>query len=409
MLLDRIGLSPHRLRPCSRSPTVSTSIAERCGPAIATYSNPAKTLAAELADSLPLIWTEGAAAGPAGRRFAAVLAELAGRPALAAELPEALSAHGALLAGRARRGMPTPTTSSATGWTRQQALHARVVLLRDRPTGGLTAAPAARELALGHDTAVSELEPEEGNELEALAELLAVTDFAAVYLALASGIERLESAGQTRHPPARPSAHLTPTANRTQKVPCHGPPRQHRAPLRLGLHHRHPGAARHRAHRRAAGRDVDGRAPRRTLPRRPRRGPRRCPRSSTRPRRANSARPPSAKFGPRLPFLLKILAAGAPLSLQVHPDLAQAKEGYADEERRGDPGRRRAPQLQGRQPQARTDLRAHPVRRAVRLPRTRRRPPSCSPAWTWTPSSRTSTSCAPTPRRRRCARYSPPY
>ncbi|MFE6524005.1 mannose-6-phosphate isomerase, class I [Streptomyces sp. NPDC057794] len=43
------------------------------------------------------------------------------------------------------------------------------------------------------------------------------------------------------------------------------------------------------------------------------------------------------KFGPRLPFLLKLLAAGAPLSLQVHPDLAQAKEGYADEERRGIP------------------------------------------------------------------------
>lgn len=44
-----------------------------------------------------------------------------------------------------------------------------------------------------------------------------------------------------------------------------------------------------------------------------------------------------AKFGPRLPFLLKLLAAGAPLSLQVHPDLAQAKRGYEDEERRGVP------------------------------------------------------------------------
>ncbi|MGW2835064.1 mannose-6-phosphate isomerase, class I [Streptomyces sp. NPDC001286] len=44
-----------------------------------------------------------------------------------------------------------------------------------------------------------------------------------------------------------------------------------------------------------------------------------------------------AKFGPRLPFLLKILAAGAPLSLQVHPDLAQAREGYEDEERRSIP------------------------------------------------------------------------
>ena len=44
-----------------------------------------------------------------------------------------------------------------------------------------------------------------------------------------------------------------------------------------------------------------------------------------------------ARFGPRLPFLLKVLAAGAPLSLQVHPDLAQAKRGYEAEERAGVP------------------------------------------------------------------------
>ncbi|MFI9584172.1 mannose-6-phosphate isomerase, class I [Streptomyces sp. NPDC052236] len=43
------------------------------------------------------------------------------------------------------------------------------------------------------------------------------------------------------------------------------------------------------------------------------------------------------QFGPRLPFLFKILAAGAPLSLQVHPNLAQAKEGYAAEESAGIP------------------------------------------------------------------------
>ncbi|MFJ9040575.1 mannose-6-phosphate isomerase, class I [Streptomyces sp. NPDC102406] len=43
------------------------------------------------------------------------------------------------------------------------------------------------------------------------------------------------------------------------------------------------------------------------------------------------------KFGPRLPFLLKLLAAGAPLSLQVHPDLRQAQDGYAREEAAGVP------------------------------------------------------------------------
>jgi mannose-6-phosphate isomerase len=43
------------------------------------------------------------------------------------------------------------------------------------------------------------------------------------------------------------------------------------------------------------------------------------------------------RFGPRLPFLFKILAAGAPLSLQVHPDLAQAKAGFEEEEARSIP------------------------------------------------------------------------
>ncbi|MEY9967450.1 mannose-6-phosphate isomerase [Streptacidiphilus sp. MAP12-16] len=43
------------------------------------------------------------------------------------------------------------------------------------------------------------------------------------------------------------------------------------------------------------------------------------------------------RFGPSLPFLLKILAAGEPLSLQVHPDLDQARTGFAEEESRGVP------------------------------------------------------------------------
>jgi mannose-6-phosphate isomerase len=45
----------------------------------------------------------------------------------------------------------------------------------------------------------------------------------------------------------------------------------------------------------------------------------------------------TAAFGPRLPFLLKVLAAEQPLSLQAHPNEAQAKLGFADEERRGIP------------------------------------------------------------------------
>ncbi|MFI6288844.1 SIS domain-containing protein [Streptomyces sp. NPDC051018] len=184
-LLDRVGLLEAPPETLARVADRLDRAAERCGPAIATYSNPAKTLAAELADTLPLIWTEGPGAAPAGRRFAAVLAELAGRPALAAELPEALPAHGVLLVGGLAAGAD-PDDFFRDRVAEAQALRARVVLLRDRPTGGLTAAPAARELALSHDTAISELEPEDGTDLESIAELLAVTDFAAVYLALAT-------------------------------------------------------------------------------------------------------------------------------------------------------------------------------------------------------------------------------
>ncbi|MGH3681660.1 MAG: mannose-6-phosphate isomerase, class I, partial [Natronosporangium sp.] len=54
------------------------------------------------------------------------------------------------------------------------------------------------------------------------------------------------------------------------------------------------------------------------------------------PERALSARV-AHQFGPRLPYLLKLLAADAPLSLQAHPDPDQAAAGYAAEEAAGVP------------------------------------------------------------------------
>jgi mannose-6-phosphate isomerase len=43
------------------------------------------------------------------------------------------------------------------------------------------------------------------------------------------------------------------------------------------------------------------------------------------------------KFGSELPFLLKVLAVEAPLSLQAHPNREQARAGFAREERAGIP------------------------------------------------------------------------
>jgi mannose-6-phosphate isomerase len=44
-----------------------------------------------------------------------------------------------------------------------------------------------------------------------------------------------------------------------------------------------------------------------------------------------------ARYGARLPFLLKVLAAETPLSLQAHPSLEQAQAGFAEERARGIP------------------------------------------------------------------------
>lgn len=47
--------------------------------------------------------------------------------------------------------------------------------------------------------------------------------------------------------------------------------------------------------------------------------------------------PSRAAFGDRFPFLLKVLAAGEPLSLQAHPSAEQARLGFAAEEEAGIP------------------------------------------------------------------------
>jgi mannose-6-phosphate isomerase len=52
---------------------------------------------------------------------------------------------------------------------------------------------------------------------------------------------------------------------------------------------------------------------------------------------ASLGRPMTARFGPQLPFLLKLLAIERPLSLQAHPSAEQAATGFRDEDARGVP------------------------------------------------------------------------
>jgi mannose-6-phosphate isomerase len=61
-----------------------------------------------------------------------------------------------------------------------------------------------------------------------------------------------------------------------------------------------------------------------------------------------------ARFGPRLPFLLKVLAAAEPLSLQVHPDPARARSGFEAEDAAGID--RSAPERSYRDPYAKPEM-----------------------------------------------------
>jgi phosphoglucose isomerase-like protein len=203
LLGERLGLFPAKTADADALRAMADrldAIAERCGPATRTHDNPAKTLAAEFDAAWPLLWSEGLIAHAAARHAAATLACLPGRPALAAELPEALAAHGALLGGSLEPGAG-PEDFFRDRVEESPPLRARVLLLRGPlppgPEGPATsAATAARDLAFEQGVTFSELETaqelgeetaESDGPLRLAAELIAQLDFAAVYLALASG------------------------------------------------------------------------------------------------------------------------------------------------------------------------------------------------------------------------------
>lgn len=165
--------------------------AEECGPETPTHLNQAKSLAVELAETLPLIWTDGPNSRAVARRFSETLASRAGTPTVVSALPEALSLHRGLL-----RGALTPGESSEEALFRDRVeepepLRARVVLLAD-PVRSIREENAGREVRLGAQLAeeyqltVTEPASPEAEPLSALAELLVRLDFGAVFLGIAS-------------------------------------------------------------------------------------------------------------------------------------------------------------------------------------------------------------------------------
>ncbi|MFE1785247.1 SIS domain-containing protein [Streptomyces sp. NPDC059506] len=183
VLLERLGITRTTTEELGALADRLDAAAERCGPAAAVHLNPAKALAVQLADSLPLLWSEGAVPSAVARRFAALLAERAGRPALAAELPEALLTHRGLLSG-AFAGEAHTDDFFRDRVEDPAPLELRIVLLR--ANDGEESAPGpAHRLADEHETPLSEPAASAAGPLETAADLLALADFLSVYLAVA--------------------------------------------------------------------------------------------------------------------------------------------------------------------------------------------------------------------------------
>src|SRR4051812_16857153 len=129
--LDLLGDST---ADCDAVAAALDEVAGECGPAQESFVNPAKTLALELLDALPVIAAEGPLAGAAAGRIADQLATLAGLPVAGFRLPDQRVALTAVLGG------PLAPRAGQDDFFRDRAEDAgrrlRLLPIRDPDAGG---------------------------------------------------------------------------------------------------------------------------------------------------------------------------------------------------------------------------------------------------------------------------------
>jgi glucose/mannose-6-phosphate isomerase len=193
-------------------------VSHQCRPASESFVNPGKSLALDLVGTLPIIWGTSPLSGVAARRFASQLSENAKYPAIAGVLPEAAHSQVAAFDGpfapRSSRlsaqGTEEPGAPPAgrddvadigdlSGWDLdyegpEQAsgfTALRLILVTDPGEDQRVSAQraAVTELAGQRGVGLSELGMDGEHPLVRLAGVIQLTDYASVYLAIASGID----------------------------------------------------------------------------------------------------------------------------------------------------------------------------------------------------------------------------
>jgi glucose/mannose-6-phosphate isomerase len=204
MGVTRIGTEVYEL-----AATRLEEVSHQCRPASESFVNPGKSLALDLVGALPMVWGTSALSAVAARRFASQLQENAKYPALSGVLPEA--AHGQVaafdgpfaprssrlsaqepgtgpddLAGLPGWDLDYEETEPSSGFT-----PLRLILIADSGEDQRVSAQraAVTELAGQRGVGVSELGMDGEHPLVRLAGVIQLTDYASVYLAIASGID----------------------------------------------------------------------------------------------------------------------------------------------------------------------------------------------------------------------------
>lgn len=191
--LDLIDLGPD---PYEELAATLEDLSARCGPAAESVVNPGKVLARELVGSVPMIWGTSPLAAVAAYRFSCQLAENGKYPSIYSGLPEAN--HNQVVAFEGWFGGGTGDSGAALDDFFRDRVEdplgppkLRLVVLRDSEEHPQTARrrEASVRLAAERGVPLSEIPAEGSSPLTRLASLIAITDYASVYLALAYGVD----------------------------------------------------------------------------------------------------------------------------------------------------------------------------------------------------------------------------
>jgi glucose/mannose-6-phosphate isomerase len=190
IIADRLGVADIPAVGLEAAAADLERVSHLCRPDSESFVNPAKTLALELAGTLPMIWGSSPLTGVAGTRFACQLNENAKYPAVTGVLPEAN--HNQVVAFDGPFA-PWPAGGQVVLDEKdpRPPVPLRLVILRDREEHPQVARrrEASAELAAQRGIDVSELAADGDTPLQRLASLIQLIDYATVYLGIAIGVD----------------------------------------------------------------------------------------------------------------------------------------------------------------------------------------------------------------------------